>query len=354
MDDRPLIITDDQDVLDDLLRVAAAAAVEVTHSAEPELRTLWRSAPIFLLDATLVRRAVAARLARRPGVVVVAAGEPQAELWEQCVRLGVERTVLLDRSEELLIGLLSDAVAGGSADGRCIAVLGACGGAGASVFAAAVASAAARDGDDVLLVDADPWGAGLDVLLGIEQHTGLRWRDLPASSGRLPAQALQRALPTVRCGAGRVAVLAHGRPFVREIGSDVTDVVLEAGRRSGATTVVDLPRQPGPAADRVLELADLTVLLAPADVRACWAADRVCARLREFGNPAGLVVRGPSPGGLGATELAEVLNLPLLARMRADPALPRDLEIGLSLGSDSRRPLARAAAQVLRSVGAPA
>jgi len=74
-------------------------------------------------------------------------------------------------------------------------------------------------------------------------------------------------------------------------------VVLDAGRRMGAATVIDVPRHPGPVADRVLEQADLIVLVTPADVRGCWAADRVCARIREFGTSAGVVVRGRSPGG---------------------------------------------------------
>jgi hypothetical protein len=85
----------------------------------------------------------------------------------------------------------------------------------------------------------------------------------------------------------------------------------------------------------------------PADVRGCWAAERVSVRLLEIGCPAGIVVRGPSPGGLGAGDLAGALHLPLLATMRADPALPRDLEIGLALVAGSGRPLSRAAGRVL-------
>jgi len=357
MDDRPLVITDNEQMLDDLLRVAAAAGVEVNHSREPESRALWRSASVVLIDAALLRRAVTARLNRRSGVVVVAAAEPESELWELCVRLGVERTVVLRQSEELLIGLLSDTVIGGAGGGACIAVLGACGGAGASVFASALAFAAGR-GDqadrpgEVLLVDCDPWGAGLDVMLGIEDNTGLRWGDLAAPSGRLQVDALHRALPGVRVGPGRVAVLCHGRQVRGEIEAETVDVVLDAGRRAGAITIVDLHRHPGPAADRVLEQADLTVLVTPADVRGCWAADRVCARIRGFGTRTGLVVRGPSPGGLGAAELADVLGLPLLARMRADSSLARDLEVGLALRGDRRRPLAKAARQVLGSLGA--
>ena len=202
-------------------------------------------------------------------------------------------------------------------------------------------------GNGVLLVDCDRWGAGLDLMLGIEDDPGLRWADLAARSGRLPVDALHQALPGLRVGSGRVGVLCHGRRPAADVSADVVSVVLDAGRRSGAVTIVDLPRQPGPAADRVLEQADLVVLVAPADVRGCWAAERVCVRIRQFGSHAGIVVRGPSPGGMGAVEMAEFLGLPLLARMRPVSSLPRELEYGLATGGGRRRPLDRAARDVL-------
>jgi secretion/DNA translocation related CpaE-like protein len=345
-----LIITGDERLLEDLLRIAAAAGVEPVHTAAPQSRAQWRSASLVLLDAAMARQAVDARLPRRTGVVVVCVAAPDGELWELCVRLGVERTLVLSGSEETLIELLSDASVSGTGDGRCIAVLGACGGAGASVFASAIAVAAAQPAADVLLIDCDPLGAGLDVLLGMENDPGLRWGDLSAPSGRLQVDALRQALPVVRSGSGQVAVLCAGRAG-GEISADVLDVVVDAGRRSGATTVLDVPRAPGPLADRALEHADLVVLLAPADVRSCWAADRLTGRIRGSGSPAGVVVRGPSPGGLGAAELADVLGLPLLASMRPESGLARNLEFGLALGTGHRRPLLKAARAVLTAVG---
>ncbi len=353
MDERPLLITaEDGLLLGDLQRIAAAAGVEIEHSADIPTRARWTAAPVVLLDAAMLRVAARAVLPRRPGIVVVGVGEPADEMWELCVRLGVERTVAFGgaASEQLLIDLLSDAVPGVPGRGQCLVVLGACGGAGASVFAAALALAAARTGTDSLLVDADPWGAGADVLLGIEGSPGLRWGDLAAGSGRLPADALQRALPSVGAGRGRVAVLTFGRSGSAAVESATMDAVLASGRRAGRMTVVDVPRHPDPAADRALERADLAVVVTPADVRGCWAADRIRARIFDSGCRAGIVVRGPSPGGLGAGDLAGVLQLPLLARMRADPALPRDLEIGLALVAGSGRPLSRAAGRVLAAV----
>jgi secretion/DNA translocation related CpaE-like protein len=345
-----LLITDDDVVADDVVRVAAAAGVELDHCRGPVSRALWQSAPLVILDAASVEPAVSARLHRRPGVIVVTPDSPSPRLFELCVRLGVDRTLPVNGAEEELISALSDAGGGEGGTGPCIAVIGACGGAGASVFAVALALAAARDGANSLLIDADPWGAGCDVLLGLEHHPGLRWKDLGTSSGRLPVEALQKALPAAQAGRGAVRVLASGRLATDDIDAHAMDLVVTAGRRSGGVTVIDVPRHPGDAADRAIDMADLAVLVAPADVRGCWAAERVTARIGAFGCRAGVVVRGPSPGGLGARELADVLRLPLLARMRADPSLPRDLDVGLSLVDRRRRPLAAAARRVLAEV----
>jgi hypothetical protein len=60
----------------------------------------------------------------------------------------------------------------------------------------------------------------------------------------------------------------------------------------------------------------------------------------------GLVVRGPSPGGLRAAEVADISGLPLLASMRAQPQLAEQVEHGgLRLGP--RSALAGAARRVL-------
>lgn len=351
---RPLIVTADDALLDDGLRLAAAAGVEMTHSREPGSRTVWRNAPLVLLDAEQVSAVGDARMPRRPGVIMVFDREPPEAVWEQCVRVGVERSLHIRLSEVELTAMLADTGRGSARDGRCLAVLGACGGAGASVFAGAVAFAGARAGASAFLLDCDPWGAGLDVILGVENSPGLHWTDLSAPQGRLSAQELTSAIPRIRVGSSAIALLAHGRARTGDPDPDVVDVVIDAGRRSGALTVVDLPRQPGPAADLVLERCDLAVLVAPADVRACWAAERVCARLRGFEVDTGLVVRGPAPGGLGAAEVAELLGVPLIAQMRAETGLAHELEFGLSLASGRRRPLLRAAGRVLDRLGGAA
>jgi hypothetical protein len=58
------------------------------------------------------------------------------------------------------------------------------------------------------------------------------------------------------------------------------------------------------------------------------------------------VVRGPSPGGLRAAEVADIVSLPLLASMKAEPQLAEQLERG-GLRLRRRSALAAAARQVL-------
>ena len=98
---------------------------------------------------------------------------------------------------------LSDAAEAARDDGRrgaVIAVIGGRGGAGASVFATALAQSA----PDALLIDADPWSGGIDLVLGTESETGLRWPDLALQGGRL----------NLRCVARRVAAASWGQRVV--------------------------------------------------------------------------------------------------------------------------------------------
>ncbi|MEO5833384.1 MAG: septum site-determining protein Ssd [Nakamurella sp.] len=366
MDARPLVVTDDEDLLDDLLRIAAAAGVEVDHARHVDSRASWRAAPVVLLDARQVRRAVLARLPRRSGVIVVAAAEPDGNVWEHCVLLGVERTVLLPQAEDLLVAMLSDSVHRGPGGGRVVSVIGARGGAGSSMLAAAVAVAGLRSGAGVVLADCDPWGAGQDVLLGLETDPGLRWPDLATPAGRVPADALHESLPSVGRGPGTpsgrrwrgpepgvLSVLSFGRDTDDVPSPDVLTVVLDACRRAGEFAVLDLARAPDPLGDLALESSDLVIVVASADLFACYAGRRVVDRIDAAGARAGLVVRGPSTAGLGADDLARSLELPLIAYMRPQPRLAHDVEHGQAPGADPRSPLGRAAEAVLAVLGGP-
>src|SRR5690606_16343574 len=122
-------------------------------------------------------RCVRAGLPRRADLVLAGLGPPSREALQWAVALGAEQAVELPTAEAWLVDRLSRAAERGVAarPGRVLAVVGGRGGAGASVLATATAVVSARSGDRTLLVDCDPLGGGLDLVLGAEEVTGLRW-----------------------------------------------------------------------------------------------------------------------------------------------------------------------------------
>jgi secretion/DNA translocation related CpaE-like protein len=342
----------DAELLEAVLRLGAAAGCELLTAHDPaEARRTWKDVPLVVLDAAAARRCTESGLPRRGRVVVAVCGQPSAVVWEQAVEVGAEHVVSLPEAESWLVAALAEAAEGGRGDGAVLAVLGGRGGAGASVLAAAVAVTAVRAGARALLVDCDPLGGGVDLVLGAEDLGGLRWPGVGVGDGRVPAAALHAALPApdVGGGGGGLAVLScdrspHG-PSPAAVGT-----VLDAGRRAGDTVICDVPRYPTEAAVAALEAADLTVLVVPADVRSCAAAARVAAVVAEHSGPSvGLVVRGPAPGGISPDEVARALGLPLVAAMRAQRGLGRALERGDAPGR-ARGPLSDAAATVLKAL----
>jgi hypothetical protein len=100
------------------------------------------------------------------------------------------------------------------------------------------------------------------------------------------------------------------------------------------------------AVEAALDAADLVAVVCPCDVRSCASLAAVVPAVTAINPNVGLVVRGPSPGGLRSVEVAEVANLPLLAVMRPQMDLPVKLERkGLRLRG--RAPLMAAARRVL-------
>jgi secretion/DNA translocation related CpaE-like protein len=192
-----------------------------------------------------------------------------------------------------------------------------------------------------MLVDLDPWAGGIDLLVGAETAPGVRWPDLALQGGRLAWSAVRDALPR-----HRGLSLLSGTRRGYELDGGAVQAVLDAGRRGGATVVCDVARRMTDAVETVLETADLVVVVSPCNVRACAATATVVPMLTAINPNIGLVVRGPSPGGLRADEVATIAEVPLLAAMKPHPRLAEQLEHGgLRLGR--RSGLAAAARRVL-------
>lgn len=349
-----LVLVRDGRLLDEVRRIAAASEREVDHRALPVGRHAWAGAPLVILDTAAARDCVEAGYLRRVGVVLVTDGEPGLPDWQAAAGVGAERVIALPGAAVGLIEKFAEHGEYRSGDGVVVAIAGAGGGAGASTLAAATAlrAAAERFRRDTVLVDGAPLGGGIDLLLGIETRTGLRWPDLAIEDGRVSATALHGALPTAAPG---LAVLACGRGgagrLPGELGPAAVRAVVEAGRAAGDLVICDVSGERGAHADQMLDSADLVVLVVPARIRALAAAELVAAHLAQRNPNLGLVVRGPAPGGLRGPEAAEVLDLPLLAAVRAQPGLAARLERG---GLTLRRgPLRDAADAVLAVLDAP-
>ncbi len=330
-------------IRDDVDRIAAAAGLPVVHASDPSSRKVWTAAAAVLLDVAAARRCADRALPRRGRVVLLVRSEPRAAEFQAAIAVGAQHVVTLPGHDGELMAELSDAAEASRDTGRRGAVVGVIagrGGAGASVFATALAQTSTGM-SEALLIDADPWGGGIDLVLGSEGETGLRWPDLAMQGGRLSYPALRDALPQRR----GVTVLSGSRT-----GSDIDaaplGAVIDAGSRGGATVICDLPRRSTCAVETVLDAADLVVVMAPADVRSCAAAAAIAPWVSAVNPNAGVVVRGPSPGGLRSADVAKIVGLPLLAAMRAQPGVADALERG-GLRLRHRSPLASAARRVL-------
>ena len=199
---------------------------------------------------------------------------------------------------------------------------------------------------DPASIDFDALGPGLIAVVGsngagkstlLEAVPAVLHKSFPTRPGSLYGYASGR-------DAFIEAVFADGP---RELKARVQ---LDAARRSGTVVVCDVSRSVGPAAEAMVAAADLVVLITSARVVGALAAARTAEWAGARNPNTGLVVRGPAPGGLRGADVADVVGIPLLAAMRAQPGLAEALEHG-GLRVRRRSPLTTAADAVLAVVG---
>jgi secretion/DNA translocation related CpaE-like protein len=327
-------------LLADLVRLAAAAGVdpEIARASAPALRA-WASAPVVLVGPDRAGDLARCRPPRRSAVHVVGRGALPDELFRDALAIGAESVTGLPVSESWLVELLTDVGDGGGAGGVTVGVVGGAGGVGATVFAAALAQVCAADGS-ALVVDADPLGAGIDRVLGVEHVDGIRWDALLRATGRLSARSLREALPR----RDRLSVLSWPADRTPSLQAFAMREALSAGRRGFATVVVDVPRHPDPVLDEVLARCDQVLLVSTLTVPAVAAAARLAARLPS-GSRSGLVLRGGA-AGIAPHEVGRLLDLPVLATMADQRGLDEAISLGIGPLRSGRGTLARAARQV--------
>lgn len=335
----PLFITRDPTLLDELLRLAAAAGItpDVAADGASALRS-WTAAPLVLLGADLAEEVARTVPVRRPGVHVVAWGGVPDELFRVALAVGAEDVGELPGSGAWVTETLTDLGDPGRSRGLVVGVIGGSGGAGATTLACALGQLAARTGPTVV-IDTDPLGPGIDRVLGLESSDGVRWDALCQTTGRLSSRALREALP--RRGSLGVLTWFAGAPGTLQ--AFAVREAISAAQRGHDTVVVDLPRVLDPLHDELVSRCDRLLVVVVPTVAGVASAGRLCARLADPSRVR-LVVRG---SGIEPEEVARATGVPVIAAMADQRGLGESIDLGLGPVRSRRGPLGRAATEVL-------
>lgn len=300
-----IAFTMDPQLRESISRLAAVADIDLRiHGDLAQGRGEWGVAPLVIVGADVLDELVAVGLPRRPNVMVLCSDD--TTVWQSAVAIGAEAVWTLPESERAIIDRLGHAHEPPGHGGPIVTVVGGAGGAGASTLAVALArTAAERLPGGSLLIDGDPIGGGIELLLEAEDLPGVRWRDLVTTRGRVSPDAVRAALPHL----DGLSVLSHDR-VSGVVDPQAWQALLSAGSRGFDLTVVDLARgSSGPA----LTQADLVLLVIPADIRGVAAAAAQAEALHAACTDLRSVVRRRRDSDLDREEIEAALGLSVLA-----------------------------------------
>ena len=289
---------------------ATAAGLELVDEADPGpiAVQLMDAAALVTAPGTAGFRSRGASVAAGAPPLLVVTGEQvvTTSAWRSALASGARALLQLPADSEQLLSHLSE-LSRPRSDSTVIGVAAGHGGAGASSFAARLAAAARPEGP-VVLIDGDPLGGGLDLLVEHGGAAGVGWSDLEGL-GSQDGTALREGLPVV----DEVALLVAGDGPGPQ--ASALSRALTALAPGGGTVVVDLSASLVAAA---AEHLDRLLLVTTATDHAVRATAR---RLDIWPLPAGLVsvvVRRQGP--LHPGDIAADLSLPLAAAFRDSPA----------------------------------
>ena len=341
-----VVSTTDPELLDHALSVVAAAGLEAEVTSDPGfLRSRWSSASMLLVGVDHGPAVAELRLPRRAEVYVLTetATAPEAHQWS--IPLGAA-VVVVPGNVRWLSGAIAELSRRPHGSGRTVCVTGGSGGVGVSTLAAGLAFVAARSGRRSALVDLDPRGGGLDLLVGAERLDGWRWPRLVAARGHLGDLGDQ--LPCV----DGVEVLSMDRG-ADAVGPppEAVRVVLGSLTASHQLSVVDVPRHLDGDQLEPLASAAVWLLVVRDDLRGVTAGRERRHSLEVSGVRPGLVVRTGRTRLLDPQSVAEGVGADLYCVLPEDPGLLQAAERGHPPGRSGRSPLGQVARRLLDEIG---
>ena len=325
---RPLLITADPLLLDDVVRLAAAAGVEVTVREDPHA-SAWSRAPIVFVGDDVLVTAAARALPRRDSVIVVRRGSgltddhTPASTWQGAVALGAEHVVELPEAGRWVVDRLAEVSDAASHGGPVISCVPGVGGAGATTLAGLLAREARG-----LLVDIDPYGPAIPV------DGGVRWPDLADTRGRIPPASLRTALPSIHG-----AHVLTGTPEARfAVPSDALSAVLEAGARGFPCTIVDTPRCDADATRIAWARSDAVIIVVGPHPATAARVPALIDGIQEVCTRVAVVARtSPRDSGVWCAAEGAQWQVPVLPAFRHDRTLAQGDHPFLTPRSTARR-----------------
>ena len=337
--------------MDDIRRLVTASAQEVhCASSVEQVQSRWGDASLVLLGPDQVPSVRSAALPKRERVVVVAHSGAVDTVWREAMSVGAAHVAQLPEDEDWVADQLAQIAIEKGRKGVVAAFIGGSGGVGCSSFVAACGSAAVQVGESPVVVDLDPTGCGLDLILGSDEpQSGVRWAELYRVSGRIPGKSLVDGLPSV----SDIPVLSWGENERRLPSNEALGIVVDSLRTSFDLVLLDLPRGSHDVANAVLPRADVAVFMARAGVIGSLAAQRSATWLLDAHRTVDLLVRpqfGPAAEASDVRDLGKLMGIDPLLIIPDCKDLTGDLEAGRPPGSSAKSKLGQAARDYVRGL----
>jgi secretion/DNA translocation related CpaE-like protein len=321
--------------LQELILSAVAAQQQQAQVARNagEAAAAWERAQTVFVAQESAPEIAERALPHREQVYLVGADEAALATWS--TPLGAKVIVLPDG-----IAWLGAVLDEGSerAGAPVLVLLGGSGGVGASTLAASMALSAAKKGLRAALVDVDPVGGGIDLLLGADRLEGWRWPSLGSAEGYVGD--IREYLPQIE----GVAVVSMARDCQEDLAKEPLVAILQALRRSHDVVLVDAGRGLSPAAREAIRLATRRLLLVAGTVRGIAAAHQV---IQAHGCDMEVILRRMGPASSDPNTVTTLLGCPVIATLPQDKALGMAAERGELSWLSARRSYLRTCAQLL-------